>query len=121
MMAYIVANAGPALIQSIADYMSTLESEKTKRQEIAAHHDAIVHALNQERDIILAYFNHVFSERHSVIERCFDVMDRSIDANDHEGLSMALSAILGVIHDNPLKDFETFKSRMSEPGFQIVL
>lgn len=120
-IAAVGAKSAAVLIQSVADYMSTLESEKTKRQEIWAHRDAIVHALNQERDIILAYFNHVFAERHLAIAQCFDVVDKSISANDHEGLSMALSAILGVIHDNPLKDFDTFKRRMSEPGFEIVL
>ncbi len=125
MVSQIVANLGaaaaPTLIQSIANYMATVESEETKRQEIWAHHDAIVHALNQERDVILAYFNHAFAERRLVIEQCFDVVDKSMHANDHEGLSLALSTILGVIHDNPLKDFETFKRRMSEPGFEIVL
>ncbi len=120
-IAAVGAKSAAVLIQSVADYMSTLESEKTKRQEIWAHRDTIVHALNQERDVILAYFDHVFSERHLVIEQCFNVIDKSISANDHEGLSMALSTILGVIHDNPLKDFDTFKRRMSEPGFEIVL
>jgi hypothetical protein len=120
-IAAVGARSAAELIQGVADYMSTLESEKTKRQEIWAHHDAIVHALNEERDIILAYFNHVFAERRLVIEQCFVVIDKSISTNDHEGLSMALSAILGVIHDNPLKDLDTFKQRMSEPGVKIVL
>ena len=53
-IAAVGAEGAAVLIQSVADYMSTLESEKTKRQEIWAHRDAIVHALNQERDIILA-------------------------------------------------------------------
>ena len=109
------------LIQSIADYLATLEHEQTKRQEIWAHHDAIVHALNQEREIILAYFEHTFAERRLVIEQCFDAMDKARSVNDHEGLNLALNAILSVVHDNPLKDFETFRTRMSEPGFQIVL
>ena len=121
MMAQIAANTGPALVQSVADYLATVESEETKRQEIRAHRDAIVHALNQERDIILAYFALVFEERRLVIEQCFNLVDKSLTTNDHESLNMALSAILGVIHDNPLKDFETFKRRMSEPGFKIVL
>ena len=121
MMAQTVATAGPLLIQSIADYLSTSASEETKRREISAYHDTIVHALNQEKEVILAYFAHTFAERRLVIEQCFGVMDKSIAANDHESLSMALNTILGVIHDNPLKDFATFKRRMLEPGFEIVL
>ena len=117
----IAATVGMGLIQAAAKYMATVESEETKRREIWAHHDAIVHALNQERDIILAYFEHTFAERRLVIERCFDAMDQAISVSDHEGLGLALNAILGVVHDNPLKDFETFKRRMSEPGFEIVL
>ena len=117
----IAATAGITLIQAAAKYMANLESEETKRQEIWAHRDAIVHALNQERDVILAYFEHTFAERRLVIERCFDAMDKAVSVNDHQGLNLALSAILDVVHDNPLKDFETFKRRMSEPGFEIVL
>lgn len=115
------ATVSGALIQGVADYLNTLEREETKRQEIWAHHDIIIHALNQERDVILAYFNHTFAERRLVLEQCFDLMDKSIETNDHASLNLALSSILSVIHENPLKDFETFKSRMSEPGFQIVL
>lgn len=120
-IATVAADAVPKMVQSVADYLATVESENTKRQEIWAHHDAIIHALNQERDVILAYFSHTFAERRLVIEQCFDLMDKSIETNDHASLNMALGAILGVIHENPLKDFETFKRRMSEPGFEIVL
>ena len=119
--AYVGSNAGVELIQCIADYLSAVQSEETKRQEIAAHYGTIVHALNQERNIILTYFHYTFAERRLVLEHCFELMDKAISEQDHESLNSALSTILGVIHENPLKDFETFKSRMSEPGFQIVL
>jgi hypothetical protein len=125
MMSYIVANlaanAVESTVQTIADYMATIQCQETRRLEIAAHHDIVIHALNQERDIILAYFNHTFTERRLVLEQCLDLMDKAIDASDHESLNLSLSTILGVIHENPLKDFATFKHRMSEPGFQIVL
>ena len=125
MMSYIAANLVENVVedtvQTIADYMATVQCEETKRQEIEAYHDIIIHALNQERDVILAYFNHTFAERRLVLEQCFDLMDKSIETNDHTSLNLALSSILGVIHENPLKDFETFRRRMSEPGFQIVL
>lgn len=125
MMRYIAAslaeNAVGDAVQTIADYMAAVQCQETRRQEIAAHHDIIIHALNQERDIILAYFNHTFAERQLVLEQCFDLMDKSIETNDHASLNLALSSILGVIHENPLKDYDTFRSRMSEPGFQIVL
>ena len=125
MMSYIIANfaenAVGDTVQTIADYMATVQCHETRRQEIAAYHDIIIHALNQERDVILAYFNHTFAERRLVLEQCFDLMDKSIETNDHASLNLALTSILGVIHENPLKDFETFRRRMSEPGFEIVL
>ena len=119
--ATLVENVVDDAVQTIADYMATVQCHETRRQEIAAYHDIIVHALNQERDVILAYFNHTFTERRLVLEQCFETMDKAIEASDHESLNLALGTILGVIHENPLKDFETFKSRMSEPGFQIVM
>ena len=121
MMSYIAANLVENAVQTIADYMATVQCHETRRQEIAAYHDIIIHALNQERDVILAYFNHTFAERRLVLEQCFDLMDKSIETNDHASLNLALTSILGVIHENPLKDFETFRRRMSEPGFEIVL
>lgn len=121
MMYYLAANLSETTIQAVADYLAAVQCQETRRQEITAHHDIIIHALNQERDIILAYFSHTFAERRLVLEQCFDLMDKAIGEQDHESLNSALGAILGVIHENPLKDFETFKTRMSEPGFQIVL
>ena len=76
--------------------------------------------MRSERDVILAYFNHTFTERRLVLEQCFETMDKAIETCDHETESGS-GHQLGVIHENPLKDFETFKIRMSKPGFQIVL
>ena len=41
--------------------------------------------------------------------------------DDNERLVLALGGILGIIQQNPLNDFETFKRRLQDPDYVIEI
>ena len=118
---FIAAQAIPPTIEGISAYFRTLEEEETKRQAIAANRDVLVARINAERDAILAYFGHRFSERRAALDEFFELLRHASDKGDNEQLTVALTGILGVIQQNPLDDFETFKKRLQEPDYVIEI
>ena len=44
-----------------------------------------------------------------------------MDSKDNHQLNVALAGILGIIQDNPLDDFETFKQHFHDPDYVIEI
>ena len=118
---FVAAQAIPATIEGISAYFRTLEEEETKRQAIAANRDVLITRINAERDAILAYFGHRFAERRAALNELFVALRHATANGDNEQLVVALGGILGIIQENPLDDFETFKRKFQEPDYVIEI
>ena len=117
----IATQAIPPTIEGICAYFRTLEEEETKRQAIAANRDVLVARVNAERDAILAYFGQRFAERRAALDELFTTLRHATANGDNELLVVALGGILGIIQQNPLDDFETFKRKLQEPDYIIEI
>lgn len=109
------------IIRAAVEYMRIHESEQTRREYIWARRDALVTALDNERDCILAYFERRFAERRSALEEFYALLRESVDSGDTTRLQAALAGILGVIQENPLGDLEKFRENWADPNFTIEL
>ena len=109
------------LITEAIGYYKIRSEERTKREEIWAKRDVLVTALNNEKEIILTYFEHRFAERKMALEQFYRLLHRAVDSGNDNELQVALNGILGIIQENPLKDFAEFKKNMSNPDFVIEL
>ncbi len=119
--AFICAQVIPPTISGIADYFRTLTEEKTKRQAIASNRDVLIERITAEKDVILAYFGQRFAERRAALDEFFELLRSAVtDSNNHQ-LNVALAGILGIIQDNPLDDFETFKQQFHNPDYVIEI
>lgn len=110
-----------AVINEAIEYLKTREEEQTKREHIWAKRDVLITALNNEKEVILAYFEHRFAERKGALDQFYHLLHRAVDTGDGETLQVALNGILGIIQENPLSDFNEFKKNMSNPDFMIEL
>ncbi|RMG72014.1 MAG: hypothetical protein D6711_13890 [Chloroflexi bacterium] len=110
-----------AVITETIEYLRTREEEQTKREHIWSKRDVLVTALNNEKDVLLAYFDYRFKERKATLEQFYDILQRASRSGDGDQLQVALTGILGIIQENPLKDFAEFKKNMSNPDFVIEL
>ena len=113
-------NILPLITEAIAYYKIRSE-ERTKREEIWSKRDVLVTALNNEKEVILTYFEHRFAERKMALEQFYHLLHRATDSGNDNELQVALGGILGIIQENPLKDFAEFKKNMSNPDFVIEL
>ncbi len=119
----IAKPTGDALVvvREYIDYLRVVQEETTKREMIAAKRDVLVHELNTQKEMMLQYFEHRFTERKSSLEQFFGLLSNASAAKDQHGMDVALSGILGILQDNPLKDFESFKNNMNRPDFLLEL
>ncbi len=110
-----------AVITTFTETLQIIQTEETKRAQIAAQRDVLIKALESERQVMLAYFEQRFAERRQALDRFFHLLDYGVTHHDTASIDAALTGILGIIQDNPLRDFETFKKCMARPDFVIEL
>lgn len=115
--AFIGAQVVPDTISEIGDYLRALAEEETKRQAIAANRDVLIARITAEKEVILAYFDRRFAERRAALDEFFELLRHAVDSGDNHQLNVALAGILGIIQDNPLDDFETFKQQFQDPNY----
>ena len=111
----------PATIGGIADCFRTLQEEETKRQVIAANREVLITRITAEKDAILAYFDLRFAERRAALDEFFELLSHAMKRGDNQQLNTALAGILGVIQENPLEDFETFRQQFNNPDHVIEI
>lgn len=102
-------------------YYKTRQVEQTKREEIWSKRDVLILALNNEKDVLLSYFEHRFTERKASLEQFYAILHRSVDSGNEIQLQTALTGILGIIQENPLSDFAEFKKNMANPNVKLEL
>lgn len=110
-----------SVIAAFTEMLKVVQTEETKRAQIAAQRDVLIQALATEREVMLAYFEQRFAERRETLDRFFLLLDYGVTHHDTASIDAALTGILGIIQDNPLRDFETFKKCMARPDFIIEL
>ena len=109
------------IIQAAVEYLKAHDAEKTQREYIRAKRDVLVTVLNNEKDCLLAYFDHRFAERRSALEEFYALMHTSVENGDTIQLQASLVGILGIVKDNPLDDLVEFREKWSNPEFTIDL
>ncbi len=114
------ADALTTLKEAIA-YYKTRQVEQTKREEIWSKRDVLILALNNEKDVLLSYFEYRFSERRDSLEQFYNLLHKSVDSGNEIQLQTALTGILGIIQENPLSDFAEFRKNMANPNFTLEL
>ena len=120
----ITAVGGQAAFEILSvaiEFMKIHQAEETQREYIRARRDALVTALNNERDLLLDYFDRRFNERRSALEEFFSLLHHAVDSGNIDELQAALTGILGILKDNPLGDLAEFRGNWSNPDYSIDL
>ena len=106
----IVQNLNP--LEVVREYVSFLKiasEQKTERARISAKRAVALRAIEAEKTVILAYFEHRFAERREALDGLLDVLQGAVTTKDNHAMDVALSGIVGILQDSPLKDFESFR------------
>lgn len=114
---YVVRNLNPLdVVKEYVAWRKIAEEQKTERERIIAKRDVAVLAIEAERDVLLEYFKLRFSERRHFLDNMFKMLHEAVSEKNDKALDAALNGILEVVKDNPLKDFETFRSSRAKGG-----
>jgi len=118
----VLRNLNPLeVLHEYFEYQKTLDEQRTTRENIKAKRDIAIKSIEAQKEILLDYFNKRFSERKDSLNKFFTVLDNAIKEKDDKQLDVALAGILGILKDNPLGDFQTFKENMLMPDYKIEL
>ena len=106
----IVQNLNPLeVVREYVSFLKTASEQKTERARISAKRAVALRAIEAEKTVILAYFEHRFAERREALDGLFDVLQGAVTTKDNHAMDVALSGIVGILQDSPLKDFESFR------------
>ena len=109
------------VVLAAVDFMKSHDAEKTDREYIRAHRDALVRALDNQRDCLLAYFEQRFAERREALEQFYELLRSAVESGDTTQLNASVAGILGIIKDNPLGDLAEFSRNWARPDYEIDL
>ena len=109
------------ILKEAIEYYKICQVEKTKREEIWSKRDVLILALNNEKDVLLTYFEYRFAERRDSLAQFYNLLNKSVDSGNDVQLQTALTGILGVIQENPLSDFAEFRKNIANPNFKLEL
>ena len=75
----------------------------------------LVTALNNEKEVLLDYFEKRFAERREAFEQFYDLLHTAVETGDPIQLQASLAGILGIIKENPLGDLVAFRQKRDDP------
>lgn len=108
------------ILEEYISYRKKAEEQKTEREKILAQRDIAIKSIESEKEVILKYFELRFSERKEALSQLFEVLHQAIENKNISTADYILDGILGIIRENPLKDFESFRrSRISGEIIEI--
>ena len=111
----LVQNLNPLeVVREYFSYLKTASEHQTERERIAAKRDLAVRLIEAERAMILEYFQQRFAERRDALNSFFAVLHAAVQEKNEHAMDTALSGVLGIIKDSPLKDFEAFRQARAD-------
>jgi hypothetical protein len=106
------------VIQAWTEYLTVVEEEKTKRQNIEAWEKVTLAEIETKRDFLIGYLELAFDERAKNFQSLFQKVDQAISVGDNQMLGSTLEAIVELAKSNPFKDLadlSTIKAALDNP------
>ncbi len=113
--AVLSALAGGAMILSASDRIKNAKEQYDRRLRKHRNSERRYKSWQKKAD---AKFS-ALGERKGALEQFYSLLHRAVDTGNDQQLQTALSGILGIIQENPLKDFAEFKKNMADPNFVL--
>ena len=106
------------LISAYKDNHKVTEEQRTARENIRATRDISIENIKAQKEVMLDYFNQVFSEKKDLYQKYFDRLDKGIETNNIELIQTMASSIVTIAMDSPLKDLQRFNTQ-NELGSEV--
>jgi len=108
----------------LKEYLSIVETERTKRLEIKSSYQAEVKRIDALRGVFETFLDRSFEERQSNFEELFRVIRKSMEKNDLHTLEITLAAAVEIAKVSPLAEAESlgaFREAMNNPDHEFTI
>jgi ribonucleotide reductase alpha subunit len=108
------------IVQTLTEYLTIAEKEKTKRYKIRAWEKVQLVEIEAKRDLLVGYLERSFDERAENFQLLFQLVDQAISSGNNQQLSLALQAVIELAKSSPFKDLanlSTVKAALGNPEY----
>jgi hypothetical protein len=108
------------VIDRVGEWVQLVQTETTKRADIAAWEQTTIEDIRAKRDVLITYLDRSFDERAENFRRLFDSLDAAI-ADRSEKVAEVLGAITALAMKGPfadLKDVDTAVRALKDPDHE---
>lgn len=108
------------MIDRVGEWVQLVQTETTKRANIAAWERTTVEEIRAQREVLITYLNRSFDERAENFRRLFDSLDTAI-ADRSDKVAEVLGAITALAMKGPfadLKDVGTATRALKDPDHE---
>lgn len=102
------------------DYKKEAEITKREIKRLDNAKEILLAEIEKKYDFYYKIFATVFSERRQAIDKSFEIIDKGIEANDHELISRGLSSLSNVVASSPFSNIGEV-TKLIESGQKINL
>lgn len=118
-----VAAAGRKIgsIFSFFNERKRLEEEgKTQRAQIRSYTSIEIERVRAQKEVMLNYFEHAYSERAIVLKESFARLDHGIASGSDAEVSFAMNTILTTVQNSPLREIRSVIEEVKKPGKDLM-
>lgn len=111
----------PEVMDFFTKLTNAYKEAKTTEREIAvieAQKEVLLTNIEKKYDLYYKVFNRIFNERENAINKSFDIIDKGLENDDKDLISMGLKSLSKIVSSSPFGDIQKL-SRMLE-GNQII-
>jgi len=108
------------LVKTLGDAYA--ESQVTEREiaRISAQKEILLKEIDQKYELYHKVFDKLFSERKVAVDKSFEIIDKGLEADDKELISMGLKSLSQIVSSSPFSDVDKL-SKMLEGNQTITI
>ncbi len=108
-------------VEAFKENHRVTQEERTKRKNIEAQREIAIKTIKAQRDILKEFIENSFKERKENFDGLFKALDKSLEENDHESLSIILGGIVKLAETSPLSQAKKLINDYENPDVDEIV
>ncbi len=109
------------VVEAFKENHRVTQEERTKRKNIEVQREIAIKTIKAQRDILKEFIENSFKERKENFDELFKALDKSLEVNDHESLSIILGGIVKLAETSPLSQAKKLINDYENPDVDEIV
>jgi hypothetical protein len=97
-------------LKAIAESIRDVQKERTEQTRLREQAHVNVERIHAIRDVLMAYLDRSFDERHDNFRQLFGNLDKAIDSNNTQLAAVVLDSVVKLANSSPFKALQDVAS-----------